>query len=206
MKQPARALCRAGILAILSLTTTPLRAAQPIISDPLTSWPLNFGGQGSAASLKNGAVHITAPANGASWVTYNGFQFTDMDASVTVTPGNNTGNAMALLFWATGPNDFFEFSVSEENGTFAVYKHVSTATEPWQVIVPFTKADAIKPNVPDTLRVVTKGNSLTLYINGQSLGSLAIMAPSGGGAVGIEGEGSAKGASDYAFTNLTVSQ
>lgn len=206
MKQFAQAMCRAGFLSMLCLAAAPLRAAQPVISDPLTSWPLNFGAQGSSVSLKNGAVHITAPVNGAGWVTYNGFQFTDTDASVTVTPENSNGNAMGLLFWATGPNDFFDFAVSEQNGTFAVYRHVSTAATPWQAIVPYMKANAVKPGVPDTLRVVTKGNSLTLYINGQSVGALSAMAPAGGGTVGIEGEGSAKGPSDYAFSNLTVSQ
>jgi hypothetical protein len=196
----------ACLSALLTLGSAPVFAAQPVLSDPLAAWPLNFGAQTSSISLKNGAVHITVPANSASWTTYSGFNFTDMDASVTVTPENATGNAAGLLFWATGPSDFFDFTISDTAGTFGVFKHVSTAASPWQTIVPYMKTSLLKPGAANVLRVVTKGNYVTLYINGQQAGSLSVMAPSGGGTVGIEGEGSAKGPSDYAFTNLTVSQ
>jgi hypothetical protein len=188
--------------------TSPVVAAQVVLSDPLTSWPLNFGAQGSSVSLKNGAVHITAPPNGAGYVMYSGFTFTDMDASVTITANNATGNAAGLLFWATGPNDFYDFALAGGTNSFAVYRHVSTAPTQWQAIVPYMNNANIKTGAGavNTLRLVTKGNSLTLYVNGQSVGSLGVMAPQGGGGVGIEGEGAAKGTSDYTFSNLTVSQ
>lgn len=185
----------------------PLLAEQVVLSDPLTSWPLNFGAPTSIAAVSNGALHITAPPNGATWEMYNGFTFTNMDASVTLTANNATCNAAGLLFWVTGPSDFYDFALGSA-GSFAVYHHVSTSPTPWQAIVPYVSNASIKTGVGavNTLRLVTKGNSLTLYINGQSVGSLGVMAPQGGGGVGIEGEGSAKGASDYIFSNLAVSQ
>ncbi|HQT38336.1 MAG TPA: hypothetical protein PK231_02845 [Acidocella sp.] len=195
-----------GVSVFFALAFHSAQAAQPILSDPLTSWPLNFGVQGAQIFAKNNAVHIAIPANAANWAIYNGFTFTDMDASVTVTPTNNLGNLGGLIFWSTGPNDFFELDVSDTNGTFALEHRTSTGSGGWQAIVPFSKNPAIKGGAANVLRVVTKGNSVTLYINGQSIGSLNLMAPAGGGAVGIEAESTAKDPCDYAFTNLTVSQ
>jgi len=196
----------AGVAGLLAFGPAPVLAAQPVLSDLLATWLVIYSAQTRLVNLKNGSVHITVPAKSAVWTTYGGFDFTDMDASVTITPGNAADSVAGLLFWATGTNDFFEFSISDMNGTFAVYKHVSTAAAPWQAIVPDMKTSLLKPRAANVLRVVTKGNYVTLYINGQQAGSLSIMAPSSGGTVGIEGEGSAKGPSDYAFTNLSVSQ
>ncbi|MGO9817135.1 MAG: hypothetical protein ACLPJJ_00455 [Acidocella sp.] len=192
--------------AILCLAAAPAFAGTPVLSDPLTNWPLNLGPQGASVHMENGAVHITAPANGAGWVTYSGFDFTDMDASVTVAPNNGNGNACGLLFWSTGPSDFFDFAISDTAGTFGVFKHVSTPAPHWETIVPYTKTSLVKSGAPNTLRLVTKGNYVTLYINGQSAGALSLPAPQGGGAVGFEGEGNASGASDYTVSNLSVSQ
>jgi len=206
MLRVVRVVSGAAFSAALCLAAAPAWAGAPVLSDPLTNWPLNFGAQGTMVHMENGALHITAPANGSGWVTYNGFNFTDMDASVTVTPNNSTGNAFGLLFWSTGPDDFFDFWASDVSGSFGVAKYASTPAPHWETIVPSTKTSLVKPNAPNTLRVLTKGNYVTLYINGQTTGSLSLPAPQGGGAVGIEGEGSAKGASDYTVSNLSVSQ
>jgi hypothetical protein len=205
--KPFACLARCAGLSVFVLAgAAPALAGQVVLSDPLSTWPLNFGAQGAEVFLKNGAVHISVPINGANWVSYNGFTFTDMDASVTITPMTATGNAAGLIFWGTGPSDFFEFSVSDTGGSFAVYRHVSTSASPWQAVVPYMKSALVKAGAANTLRVVTKGNAATLYINGQVAGSLSLMAPPSGGAVGLEGEGGAKGPADYAFSNLTVSQ
>jgi hypothetical protein len=147
---------------LLSLLASPALAGAPLLSDPLTSWPLNFGAQGSSISLKNGAVHITSAAGTASWATYRGFNFTGQDASVTITPENTTGNAAGLLFWATGPSDYYAFMVSDSNGTFALYKHVTSPATAWQNIVPYMKTALLKAGAANTLRVVTQGNHVTL--------------------------------------------
>jgi hypothetical protein len=191
----------------LSAVQTSL-AAEVVLSDPLTSWPLNFGAQTDIAMLKDGAVHIagSGAAAFAGWETYPGFSFTDMDATVTITAHTATGNAAGLLFWSTGPSDFFLFAVSDVAGNFAIYRHLANGT--WQGILPYTANGAVKTGVGavNTLRIVTKGNSATLTINGQLIGTLAIQSPAGGGTVGIEGEGVADKPADYSYSNLSVSQ
>ena len=194
------------VFASVFLGAAPGRAAQPILSDPLTTWPLNFGTQSTTAFAKNGSIHLALPPNNATWVSYTGFTFTDMDASLTITPNITTGNAAGLTFWGTGSGNFFEFYLADQVGLFALFHRVPGANPVWQNIVPWTKNAAIKVGGPNTLRVVTKGNSVTLFANGQLLGELNVMAPATGGMVGFEGESGSRGPADYSFTNLIVSQ
>ena len=183
-------------------------AAQVVLSDPLTSWPLNFGLQGDNIKLKDGAVHIVEPTNTANWATYPGFSFTDMDASLTLTAQTATGNSSGLIFWSTAPADFFVVTVLDPAGAFAVYRHLSANGGTWQTILPSTASAAVKSGAgaANTLHIVTKGNSVAVFINDQSMGTLALQSPSGGGTVGIYAEGQAGKPADYAFSNLSVSQ
>jgi hypothetical protein len=205
----AKTIIGAGVVVLLGLSGIGSSlAAQVVLSDPMTSWPLNFGVQGENIMLKDGAVHIVESANASHWATYPGFDFTDMDASVTITARTATGNAAGLIFWSTGQSDFFMVSVSDANGNFSVIRRMSANGGSWQTILPFTVSPAIKTGAGavNTIRIVTKGNSLALFINGQSIGTLALQAPAGGGTVGIEGEGVAGQPADYVFSNLSVSQ
>jgi hypothetical protein len=206
----AKSIFGVGVVVILGLSGVQTSlGSEVVLSDPLTSWPLNFGVQTGNVMLKDGAVHIVESSNSVNWATYPGFNFTDMDASVTITAQTPTGNAAGLVFWSTGPSDFFVIDISDSNGTVAVNRRLSANGGSWQVIMPYTANAAIKTGVGavNTIRIVTKGNSVALSINGQSIGTLAVQAPSGGGTVGIEAEGLATGQpADYAFSNLSVSQ
>jgi hypothetical protein len=202
----SKSVALAGLVACFGLGGIQAgRAAQAVLTDPLTSWPLNFGAQGSSMLLKDGFVHITMPTGGVNWTTYAGFNFTDQDSSVTITP-KTPGSDAGLIFWATGPSDFYFFGVSDTAGTFGIYRHV--AATGWQPIVPFMANPNVKTGAGavNTLRLVTKGNLVSLFVNGQAIGKLQIQAPPAGGTVGIIGESSTKNPWDYAYSNLTVSQ
>jgi len=192
-----------GFACLLGMACTgAARAQQPVISDPLNAWPLNLGQQTDVIKLENGVVHITAPANRASWALYSGFSFGDMDASITITPVNNVGGVAGLVFWATDSSDFDTLLVNLTAGSFGVFGHKSDGS--WTTVVPYTNTTAVKAGAPASLRIMTKGNRALLYINGVSIGSLGLLAPKAGGAIGIVGQGGPKDASDFAFSNLTV--
>jgi hypothetical protein len=198
-----------ALAAALAFAATAARAEQVVLSDPLTSWPLNFGAQTDHVMMRGGQVNIIVDGSNAGWEVYNGFTFKDMDASVTVTAKTSTGNDAGLVFWVSAPTDFFVFSVSDSAGTLGVVHHVADSNGgSWQTIVPFTKDSRIKSGrgAVNTLRVVTSGNSISLYINGGSVGRLTAIAPQTAGPVGIMGEGKAGATADYAFSNLSVSQ
>jgi 3-keto-disaccharide hydrolase len=211
MHSIAKSVVGVGVVVMLELCGLQASpAAQVVISDPLTSWPLNFGPQqGAYVLLKDGAVHIVEPGNTANWAVYSGFEFTDIDASVTITPQTATGNGAGLIFWSSAAtSDFFVVNVLDPSGAFAIYRHLSANGGSWQTLLASTPNAAVKSGagVANALRIVTKGNSVSVFINGQSMGTLAVLAPSGGGTVGIYAEGQADKPADYVFSNITVSQ
>jgi hypothetical protein len=208
MKLLAHPIACLSFAAGLSLAAASAHATQVVLSDPLTQWPLNFGAQTDHVMMKDGQVHIIVSGSGAGSEIYPGFTFKDMDASVTITAKTQTGNAAGLLFWVSQPGDFYVFSVSDSSGALGVVHHVPANGGTWETVVPFTKDPNIRSgrNAANTLRVVTNGNSISLFINGTAVGRLAAIAPQDGGTVGIEGEGKAGGRADYAFSNLSVSQ
>jgi hypothetical protein len=211
MHSIAKSVVGVGVVVMLELCGIQASpAAQVVISDPLTSWPLNFGAQqGANVLLKDGAVHIVELGNTANWAVYSGFEFTDMDASVTITPQTATGNGAGLIFWSAGTtSDFFVVNILDLSGAFAIYRHLSANGGSWQTLLASTPNAAVKSGagVANTLRLVTKGNSVSVFINGQSMGTLAVQAPSAGGTVGIYAEGQADKPADYVFSNVTVSQ
>jgi hypothetical protein len=209
MKPLARSIVRFGLAAAFLSAAVPAgHAAQVVLADPLTSWPLNFGPQTDHVMMKDGQVHIIAEGTSAGLEVYPGFSFKDMDASVTITAKTATGNDAGLVFWVSQPADFYVFTVSDTAGSLGVVHHVADNGGSWQTIVPFTKDANIHSGrgAVNTLRVVTSGNSISLYVNGTSVGRLAAIAPATGGTVGIEGEGKPGAKADYAFSDLTVSQ
>jgi hypothetical protein len=209
MKHVSRFCVLFGLAALLLVFRDQgARAEQVVLTDPLTSWPLNFGPQGSVIMLKDGAVHIVETQNYSNYITYAGFNFKDMDASLTVTAtANQTGDA-GMVFWSNGLGDYYYFGVSAAQGSFSVSHHTTQGGGTWVSLTGWIKDPSIKtgPTAVNTLRVVTKGNSVQLSINGAALGHLAVVAPATGGAVGILGEGSTTGTSDYGYSNLSVSQ
>ena len=182
------------------------RAAQVVLSDPLTSWPLNFGTQSANVLMKDGALHIVEPKPYSTYVVYTGFTFKDLDASATITATPQDAGDGGLMFWSDGLGDYYYFGVSAAQGSFTVSHH--SAQNGWSQIVAWMKDPSIKtgPSASNTLRVVAKGNLIQLFANGTALGHLAVMAPAAGGAMGLLGEGSTGGATDYVFSNLSVSQ
>ncbi len=210
-----RQLFRRSMIAGLALSGLLLRvpgaaAGQVVLADPLTSWPLNFGAQGSSILMQPDGLHLLEPKAFNNYIIYSGFTFKDMDASLTITAKSPGPGDAGLLFWWNGAGDYYTLSVAPGFGTFSINHHVTTAanTVVWQPIVPWMKDPNIKTgaNAVNTLRLVTKGNSMQLFINGASVGHLLIQAPAAGGAVGLTGEGGAGGTSDYIFSNLSVSQ
>jgi hypothetical protein len=185
------------------------RAEQVVLSDPLTSWPLNFGAQGPIIMMKPDGLHIIQPKNYSNYVLYTGFTFKDMDASLTIKlNGQGPGDA-GLVFWANGQGDYYTCTVAPSAGTFGMYHHaISGNNSSWVSIVPYMKDANIKsgPNAVNTLRLIAKGNSIQVSINGTAVGHVFVQAPAAGGSVGLIGEGELGGPSDFTFSNLTVSQ
>jgi hypothetical protein len=183
------------------------QAGQVVLSDPLLTWPLNFGAQGPVIIMKPDGLHIVQTKSLSNYVIYTGFTFKDMDTSVTITAKVDGPGDAGLIFWSNGLGDYYTCTVAPATGTVGMYHHTADGNA-WVPVVPYMKDPNIKTGAGavNTLRLVTKANTIQLFINGGIVGHLFVQPPAAGGAIGLIGEGGSTGPSDFIFSDLTVSQ
>jgi hypothetical protein len=134
-----RMIATLGLAMCLLIARGPgARAEQVVIADPLTSWPLNFGAQGPVIMMKDGGLHIIQTKGFSNYITYSGFSFKDMDASVTITAKENAAGDAGLVFWSNGLGDYYFYGVSDAAGTFGLYHHLTANGGSWQTVVPWS--------------------------------------------------------------------
>ena len=141
---------------------------------------------------------------------YWGKQFGDVNACVTVAmPATEKaeGQTAGIIFWAADYNSYYTFEINAGSGQYQVGQKLPAGT--WAFPVGLTASPAIVQGVgkANTLRVQTRGNAVTLFINDQQVGTVTGTPPAGGGQVGFIGESqtSASGPDTWDFTNFSAS-
>jgi hypothetical protein len=122
---------------------------------------------------------------------YSGLRYGDANICVTVTtPATDTAQKQdgGIAFWADGSDSFYCFEITPE-GMFSV---AQLSQGKWSYPVHLTASTAIVQGTGKTnvLRVLTKGNTATLYINDQQVGTFDGTPPAGGGMVGFAADAS----------------
>ncbi len=203
------AICLGVLLATVGARAIPAFACMGstvLLQDDFKTMQANWGTPSASILVQNGALLIKPPLNSEIDALNNGNVFTDMDACVTVEPtamGPQEGHAYGgLIFWAIDTSNYYEFTVSGL-GTYAVFRHLANR---WITVLNWTPNAAIKKGVNQSnqLRVVTKGNQATLYINGTQLTTFSGQPPAGGGEIGLSGASGAKTLPVWQFTNLKI--
>ena len=92
---------------------------------------------------------------------------------------------VGIIFWATDYSSFYALEVEPAAGLMALAQMVPGTG--WTFPIAFTSNAAIVKTMGavNTLQVRTKGNSVTLLINGLAVGSYTGTPPAGGGVVGF---------------------
>jgi hypothetical protein len=154
--------------------------------------------------IENGKLTVTAAADRIYQLQNQSGFFDDIDFCAdmvqhTDDPGNSDGG---LLFWATDSDNYYLFLVSITGRAKVVRRQAGR----WVTPVAFTANDAIKTKNTDanSLRVVTKGNVATFYVNGKQFSQLKGFPPQGGGLIGVFGEAGPKAPVAFDFTNLKI--
>lgn len=108
----------------------------------------------------------------------------DADISVTMTylKAKDPSYGSGLIFWANGYDEYYSLIFNAE-GSCSVQRLIRGR---WLTPVTWRAFDAIKKgeNQPNLMRVVTKGKSATVYINGKELVTFSSQPPEGGQLVG----------------------
>ncbi len=164
---------------------------------------------GSTITVKDGKAEVVFSQQGVARMgEYLGTPYGDVNICLTfATPSTDKAEnqTAGLVFWATDYNNFYalEFTV---NGQFAVLQQVNGGDYqhplPWGV----SPALAQAPGASNTLRVQTRGNVATLFINDQQVGTVTGTPPSGGGLVGFYTASSTTSLSTWDVSALTVAK
>jgi hypothetical protein len=139
-----------------------------------------------AFQVKAGKAVLTIPANRFDRIIYQVGFFTDADLSLTATyiAGDSQANSSCgIIFWAIDSNNFYSAVVEPDSSAY-IFRYSGSR---W--LTPATVAPSPTVNkglgTSNLLRIVTKGNRATLYINGTQVTAITGMPPAGGGLVGV---------------------
>ncbi|MEX2307898.1 MAG: hypothetical protein WD738_09920 [Pirellulales bacterium] len=154
--------------------------------------------------VQDGVLVLKLDPGWSSWPINQGMIFEDADISVRTrqVTGKNFMQAVGLIFWAESPENFYVFATNRENA-FVVIRRVK---DKWLTPVTWRASDALKKGLDEwnELRVVTKGNRATIYINDNEILSLKGQPPAGGSFIGMFAGSPEDEAITYEFDDLRV--
>jgi hypothetical protein len=142
----------------------------------------------SKIAIQAGKAEITFLQSGYSRnEEYVGTQYGDATVCATfntLKTDKAETQVVGIIFWATDYSNFYALEVEPANGTMALAQLASSA---WTFPIAWTANAAIVKTMgaANTLQVRTKGNAITLLINGLAVGSYTGTPPAGGGVVGF---------------------
>ncbi len=197
----------AMVLAVGVLAANSSFGATVLFEDKFATLDPGWGMASKVIDVKDGKLVFSPEVNQAQTLLNQANFFpNDADASVIVNyitaaaPSYGSG----MLFWAKDYTDYYSLMVNPE-GWFAVQRYVAGRT-----LTPVTwrQSDAIKKGagVDNLLRVVTKGNQGTVFINDKEIVTFSGQPPQGGSLVGMKASSGETAANVVAFADLKVVQ
>jgi hypothetical protein len=161
----------------------------------------------SKLAIQGGKAEVTFLQTGYSRnAEYVGTQYGDANVCATFATAKTDKaetQVVGIIFWATDYSNFYALEVEPANGTMALAQLVSTG---WTFPIAWTANAAIVKTMgaANVLQVRTKGNGVTLLINGLAVGSYTGTPPAGGGVVGFTVSSSGTSLSTLDVTDFTV--
>jgi hypothetical protein len=140
----------------------------------------------AGTQVKDGKMAIALSAN--FWVRYLyqvGY-FTDADLSLSfsnVAGDSLAGSEAGIVFWAIDNSNFYVACVQADSSC-NIFRY-SAARWLTPASIPASATVHKGTGTSNLLRVVTKGNRATFYVNGTQVTAITGMPPAGGGLVGI---------------------
>ncbi len=155
-------------------------------------------GEASEQTRVEGKKMLVLPKVNMSYTNlYQGNLFGDVDIRVKVAQTSGASDRPgSLVFWGNNYDSFYSVDLVTD-GRVGVSRKVSQGR--WLTPVEWKLRPAAKKglNQENELRVVTKGNTATVYVNGEQIANLKGIPPEGGSLVGLCAE---SGAEQYVWT------
>ncbi len=176
-----------GVIAGFAGDAIACKGEKVLFEEDFSTFDRTWGDPGENFQMQGGKATAKPPPNQAQWRFNPAFAFDDSDVCLTVTSietSNPAESSAGIMFWAKDRANSYVFAIAS-NWFYVVQRLVALkwTTPP----IPWTKSDAIavgqgKPNV---LRVTTKGQTVTLFINDTQVTRFRAQAPEGATHIGL---------------------
>lgn len=182
-------------------------AAKVVLEDKFTSLDPAWGSPSAIMSVKDGKLVITPEKNTTQTILNQANVFpNDLEATYSLTfvnaPAPTWGSG--LVFWAKDYDEYYAILINAQ-GWFGVQRHVANR---YLLPVAWRESDAIKKGngAENQIKVVTKGNKATIFINGREVVSFTGQPPEGGTLIGFKAASGPDSSNTVAFADLKIMQ
>ena len=177
-----------------------------LFSDSFREVDDKWGAENDAVQFDDGRIKMKASANAAYKVKYSGKTFADADICATLRSPNELTSAnepyAGVMFWVQGYSDFYVWQISAV-GTASLWRQVKGK---WVNVLDWRNIEGLKKGAAqhNTLRVVTRGQDVELYINDAKIAVIKAQAPPGGGEIGFFAASERAKRDAWKFSDLIV--
>jgi hypothetical protein len=205
MKSKVVALMMAMALVMLAVTSS--LAGTVLFEDKFTSLDPSWGAPGPIMDAKDGKLLITPQKNTSQTILNQANVFpndNEMSCTMTIVKAPAPTWGSGLVFWAKDYNEYYCVLVNAE-GWFAVQRYVAGR---YLLPVAWRQSDIIKKGegAVNQIKVATKGNKATVFINDKEAITLSGQPPQGGSLTGFKVASGPEGANSIAFSDFKVVQ
>jgi hypothetical protein len=155
--------------------------------------------------VEDGQLVITSKADWTVWVPSTASVYDDIDMCADVTTVaaiDPSTNYVGLVFWYQDDDNFYTVEISAA-GTASMWRKQRGK---WLEQFSWTKEAAVRggDGTTNQLRVVTKGNDASFYVNGDKVAEIKGQPPQNGQQIGLIAYSPKKGVATYAFANVKI--
>jgi tetratricopeptide (TPR) repeat protein len=182
------------------------KRSQVLYEDNFTTLDPAWGAPSSNLSVKDGKLIVQPSINSGFVALRQADFFNDIDATIKVSMAKSDDPSWGggLVFWAKDKSNYYALLVSG-NGQFSVRRYINDrALAP----VDWRENASIKKGIGQVneLRIVTKGNQATAYINDMEVIAFNGQPPNGGSLIGVKGSSAEKSQIVWEFSGLKVTK
>ena len=193
------------VMAMVFLAVTPGLAAKVLFEDKFNTLDPSWAAPSATINAKDGKLIITPDKDMTqTYLNQANILPNDMEADYTVTfvKAADPTYGSGLVFWAKDLDNWYCLQINA-TGMFAVERNTSgrpLLPVAWREDASLKKGERAENQV----KLVTKGNQGTIFINGKQVLSFTGQPPEGGSLIGFRVSSGPQDSNSVAFSNFQV--
>ncbi len=194
---------------LAGLAATPALACQgqkTLFSDDFKQVDASWGLDTPDVAVEDGKVKVKAQPDVSNLLIYKGILFSDADYCLTIRIPNTVSNSDSTMagpiFWAQDYDDYYMVMITP-SGYAEITRKVKGR---WIDVIPWRQSADIKRDLgaSNSVDVETRGDAITVSINGAKFETVKGQVPDGGGQVGMRAQSEKDQVDTWKFSALKV--